>query len=118
MTASLNGRVDAIKVLLTHGAKVNTTEPFKGQTALMWAAGEGNADAAALLVEFGSDVKAKSKAGYTALLLAVLNNQIEAAKTLVKPGANIEYKAPDGTTALNSGALAFAPKSRRTEARS
>ena len=53
------------------------------------------------MVEFGADLKAKSKSGYTALLLAVLNNQIEAARTLVKLGANIEDKAPDGTTALN-----------------
>ena len=71
MTAALNGKVDAIKMLLTHGAKVNATEPYKGQTALMWAAGEGNADAAAMLIEFGGDVKAKSKAGFTPLLFAV-----------------------------------------------
>jgi len=71
----------------------------------MWAAGEGNSAAAALLVEFGADMKAKSKAGYTALLFAVLNNQIDAAKTLLKLGANIEDKTPDGTTALNMAAV-------------
>ena len=69
---------------------MNATEPYKGQTALMWAAGEGNADAAALLIEFGGDVKAKSKAGYTPLLFAVLNNQIAAVKILLEHGANIE----------------------------
>jgi ankyrin repeat protein len=67
----------------------------------MWAAGEGNASAAAMLIEFGASVQAKSKAGYTALLLAVLNNQIDAVKTLLAHGANVEDKAPDGTTALN-----------------
>jgi ankyrin repeat protein len=40
MTAARNGNVDAIKILLTHGAKVNATEPSKGQTALMWAPGK------------------------------------------------------------------------------
>lgn len=105
MTASLNGNIDAIKTLLRHGAKVNAVEPYRGQTALMWAAGEGNTAAAALLVEFGGDMKAKSKAGYTALLLAVLNNQTEAVKMLLKLGANIEDKAPDGTTALNMAAV-------------
>jgi len=44
-------------------------------------------------VEFGADIKAKSKGGYTALLFAVLNNRIETAKTLVKLGANIEEQA-------------------------
>ncbi|HEY4363694.1 MAG TPA: ankyrin repeat domain-containing protein [Bryobacteraceae bacterium] len=101
MTASLNGRVDAIKTLLTHGAKVNATEPYRGQTALHWAAGEGNASAAAMLIEFGGDVRAKSKAGYTPLLLAVLDNQTEAVKVLLDHGANVEDAAPDGTTALN-----------------
>jgi len=58
-----------------------------------------------MLIEFGADAKAKSKAGYTALLFAVLNNRIETAKTLIKLGANIEDKAPDGTTALNMAAV-------------
>lgn len=101
MTASLNGNVDTVKVLLVHEAKVNTVEPFRGQTALMWAAGEGNAKAAELLVEFGGDVKAKSKNGFTAFLFAVRNHRSEAAKVLLDHGANVGDRAPDGTTALS-----------------
>ena len=41
----------------------------------MWAAAEGNAAAADLLVEAGAEVKAKSKAGWTQLLFAVRNAQ-------------------------------------------
>ena len=47
-----------MKVLLGHGAKVNVQEPVKGQSALMWAASEGNTAAAELLIEFGADIKA------------------------------------------------------------
>ena len=105
MTAALNGKVEAVKLLLARGAKVNAVEPFKGQTALMWAAGEGNTAAASMLVEFGGDLKLKSKGGYTPLHFAVMNNHIETAKTLVKLGANIEDKTPDGTTPLNIAAV-------------
>ena len=43
MTAARTGKVDAVKVLLAHGADVNAKERWKQQTALMWAAHEGNA---------------------------------------------------------------------------
>src|SRR4051812_32123918 len=45
MTASLTGTPDAVRLLLEAGANVNAVEPYKGQTALMWAASEGNASA-------------------------------------------------------------------------
>jgi ankyrin len=67
----------------------------------MWAAGEGNATATALLVEYGADVKAKSKGGFTAFLFTVVNNRIDAMKTLLEHGANLDDRAPDGSTALN-----------------
>jgi uncharacterized protein len=67
----------------------------------MWAASEGNAAAAALLIEFGADVKAKSKGGFTPLLFAVRDAHIEAAKVLLEHGANVNDVAPDGTSALN-----------------
>src|SRR6185436_9671487 len=92
---------DALKMLLAHGARVNEREPVKGQTALMWAASEGNAAAAGMLIEFGAEVGAKSKVGFTALLFAVRNAHIEAIKTLLAHGANVNDTAPDGTSALN-----------------
>jgi ankyrin repeat protein len=101
MTAALNGKVDAVKVLLAHGAAVNAAEPLRGQTALMWAASEGNAGAAELLLAAGADVKAKSKTGFTPLLFAVRNDHIDAAKVLLQHGANVSDAANDGTSALN-----------------
>src|SRR5581483_12373454 len=52
--------VDAVKVLLDHGAKVNTKETWGGTTALMWSVAELHPDVARLLVEHGADVNAKS----------------------------------------------------------
>lgn len=101
MKAARVGRVEPIRDLLSHGAKVNTTEPFHGQSALMWAAAGGNASAAEMMIEFGADVKAKSRGGFTPLLFAVRNGHIDAAKVLLEHGANANDVAPDGTNALN-----------------
>ena len=43
MTAARTGKAEAVKALLAHGAKVDAREQTRGQTALMWAAAEGNA---------------------------------------------------------------------------
>src|SRR6478736_5860509 len=39
MTAALQGNPDAVKLLIQRGAKVNAIEPYKNQTAMMFAAG-------------------------------------------------------------------------------
>ena len=66
-----------MRLLLTRGAEVDAIEPYKGQTALMWAAAEGNTAAAAVLLEAGADLNAKSTGGFTPLLFAVRNAHIE-----------------------------------------
>ena len=45
MTAARTGVPAAVKALLAHGADVNAKESWRGQSALMWAAAEGHADA-------------------------------------------------------------------------
>ena len=60
MLASRTGKVDAMKVLLDHGAEVNAKETLRGTTALMWAAGQGHPDAVQLLIERGADLGARS----------------------------------------------------------
>jgi ankyrin repeat protein len=101
MNASLAGNVEVVHTLLAHGAKVNIAEPVRGQTALMWAASEGNTAAAALLIEFGGNVKAKAKTGFTPLLFAVRNGHKDTVEMLLAHAANANDVAPDGTSALN-----------------
>ena len=60
MAASRTGNVDAMKVLLDHGADVNAKETLRGTTPMMWAADEGHAPAIQLLIERGADIKAQS----------------------------------------------------------
>jgi ankyrin repeat protein len=86
-------------------AKLNVAESFKGQTPLMFAAGEGNTDAAALLLEFGADLNARSKAGFSPFLFAVRNNHLDTVKFLLSRGANPNDKIGDGTSALSLSIL-------------
>ena len=60
MAASRTGNVEAMKVLLDHGADVNAKETLRGTTPLMWAADEGHAAAVQFLIEHGADINARS----------------------------------------------------------
>jgi ankyrin repeat protein len=133
MIASRTGKVDAVRVLLDRGAKVNTQETWGGTTALMWAVSEKHPDVARLLIERGADVNTRSyyvpsasgrgfegttpvaqKPGkefeefasgwLTPLMFAARENGLESARLLVKAGADINAQAGDGKDALS---LAF-----------
>src|SRR5688572_3721372 len=105
MLPTLSGRPDAVRLLLTRGAKVDTTEPYKGQTALMWAASEGNTAAVDVLLEAGADLTLKSTGGFTPLLFAVRNAHLETTVALLKRGANVNDVATDGSSALSIAAV-------------
>jgi len=112
MTAARTGVVAAVRVLLGRGADPNASEAAKGQTALMWAAAENNADVVHALAEAGADVHARSNTtldltpnepgdkGFTALLFAARAGQIDAARTLLEAGGNVDDTLVDGTSAL------------------
>ena len=52
MTAARTGKEEAVRALLGKGAGVNAVGPRK-QTALMWAAAEGNLEVVKLLIDAG-----------------------------------------------------------------
>jgi ankyrin repeat protein len=53
MAAARSGKVDAAKRLLDAGADVNAKEGWGGQSAVMWAAAQGQADMIKLLASRG-----------------------------------------------------------------
>ena len=101
MSAALNGRVGRRRRTARTRRGGRRRESYRGQTALMLAAGEGNVDAARALIAAGATVQAKSKSGFTPLLFAVRNAQLDAVRLLLEHGANVDDLAPDGTSALN-----------------
>ena len=100
MTAARTGNVDAVKALLGRGAEVNTPEPLRGQTALMWAAIENHPAVVRHLLENGADVHARSKAGSTSLMFAAREGHLETARILVESGADVNQAMPNGATVL------------------
>ena len=95
MTAARTGSPEVLRLLLTHGARVDDSEAWRQQTALMWAAAEGNAAAARVLIEAGADVAARSSGGMTALLFAARSGDLDTVRALLAGGAHIDETALD-----------------------
>ena len=95
MTAARTGDADVLRLLLTHGGGLDDSEAWRQQTALMWAAAEGNAAAARVLIEAGADVAARSSGGMTALLFAARSGDLDTVRALLAGGAHIDKTAMD-----------------------
>lgn len=125
MACARTGSAAAVKALLVHGANAKAAEPEHDQTALMWAAAEKHPDVVAMLLEFGADVRARSRSysqtvvgeqtqragreklnydvmrgGSTPLLFAARSGDAASAKLLLAAGADPNDRLPDGTSAL------------------
>ena len=72
-----------------------------GNTALIRASRDGQADVVERLLIEGADVNAKSKSGYTALMLASRRGRADIVKLLLEQkGIEVNAKDSDGDTAL------------------
>ena len=121
MLASAIGSLEIAGLLIEHGADVTAVETFRGQNALMWAAGESHAEIVDLLLANGaredldrrafhddwprqmtSEPRAQFRqtGGLTALLYATRSGCYRCAVAIVEAGADIEQPNPDGITPL------------------
>jgi ankyrin repeat protein len=94
MTASRVGSLPAVKALLARGATVESKDDRRGQTALMWAAAEGHAKVAEMLIEVGADLHYRLPSGFTPLLFAIREGRTDVVRTLLKAGADVNETVP------------------------
>src|SRR5262249_14677060 len=129
MTAARTGRIDAVRLLLAHGADVNARDSRRGQTALMWAAAQNNTEVIRTLIAAGADVhvhtasalsgqegrqpngtpsqsapvsvfSASPPTSFTALMFAIRAGHLNAVRVLLEAGADINETLSDGESTL------------------
>jgi len=99
-SAAMRNDVAAVRALLKDGKDVNAAQG-DGMTALHWAATNGDADLAAILLYAGANVRATTRlGGYTALHLAAQAGHADAIGRLIAGGANAATVTATGATAL------------------
>ncbi|HYW96699.1 MAG TPA: ankyrin repeat domain-containing protein [Bacteroidales bacterium] len=82
MYASTGNFPETVSLLLNNGAKINIADTKEHFTALMFAASEGQAKVAEILLQHGADPSMKDVDGDTALSFARQNKHEEVAKLL------------------------------------
>lgn len=93
--AASGGYVNIIKLLLNHGAEINSRTGSKlGISPLMLAAMNGHTAAVKLLLDMGSDINAQIETNRnTALTLACFQGRHEVVSLLLDRKANVEHRA-------------------------
>jgi ankyrin repeat protein len=103
--AAKSGDVETLKGLLDGNPDLVNKTNFLGATALHYAAREGQAKAAALLLARGADVNARDHSGQTALHWAATAGQEDVAEVLIASGADVNLKSSlSGWTPLHLAA--------------
>ena len=105
--AAMRGDLDAVRSLINQGADVNGAQG-DGMTALHWAAENGSAPTAALLLSAGANLSAVTRlGGYTPLHLAAKAGSAEVVRAFLAAGADPRAATTTGgATALHFAAAA------------
>lgn len=99
MHAAENGHTEVMKLLVNHGAVVNTVDEL-GNTPIKWVVND--LDTVKFLIKNGADVDRANKNGFTLLMAAAQRGATDVVKFLIQRGADVTAKTSGGDTALTS----------------
>ena len=124
MNTARAGLIEATTLLLDHGAEIDTVEHWGGQSALHWAAAQGQPEMMALLIARGADInrvsairewdrttlneprpKHLNKGRFTPLHFAAREGCTACVNVLAEAGANLDAHDPERVTPLNMALL-------------
>lgn len=108
---------EMLRLLLNHGADINSRRNGTGVTLLFYTAAKGKPEHIKFLLDHGADVNVRSKGGDTPLMWAARIGMVENVRMLVERGADVNAHDERGKSAL-SGArerLAWAKSKAQTE---
>lgn len=102
--------LDAVKWLVSCGARLDSISKDRGYTAIMDSVWRGNAEMTRFFIEQGAELDTISKDGQTMLVLAVGADKTEIVKMLAENGAN-----PDIKDGMGMSAYEYAKLFKKTE---
>lgn len=106
MIAAKRGHLNALTLLIKHGAHDVDLQDSDGYTALHYAvySSDISCEILSCLIGIGADVNARTNNGVTPLMIAAEEGHINAVTSLVKCGANVDLQDKYGNTALHYAA--------------
>uniref|UniRef100_A0A1B0CG59 Putative ankyrin repeat protein n=1 Tax=Lutzomyia longipalpis TaxID=7200 RepID=A0A1B0CG59_LUTLO len=98
--AAAAGHINIVKLLVKHGANVNSTTRTKS-TPLRAACFDGHYEIVEYLVLNGADIEMANRHGHTCLMIACYKGHLKIAMYLMSLGANVNRRTVKGYTALH-----------------
>ncbi|XP_071449771.1 protein fem-1 homolog CG6966 isoform X1 [Hetaerina americana] len=98
--AAAAGHLDVVRLLVNHGAQVNSTTRTNS-TPLRAACFDGHYEIVKFLVDHSADVEVANRHGHTCLMIACYKGHFRIAKFLINLNADVNRKSVKGNTALH-----------------